>query len=76
MKCVIRSGMSQDRPTIADLGELLFDIDTQKLFIGLGDGAKPVEVANIVRGPDDGLYFQATGNRFIPLRIRSQIENI
>lgn len=70
-KCVIRSGMSQDRPTIADLGELLFDIDTQKLFIGIGDVGAPVEVTNVVRGPDDGLYYRVTGNRLIPLCVRS-----
>lgn len=65
----LRNGLSKDRPAYAHLGEPLFDVDTKKLWVGMGPDEPPVVVAEIVRGPNDGLYVE-TPKGYVPLCLK------
>lgn len=50
-------------------GELLFNRDTREIFVGVGEGEKPVPLTTVVEGPDGGLY-HPTKDGYFPLCIR------
>lgn len=69
IRIVVKHGASVDlKQGVLVEGELGYNIDTKELFAGDADG-NPIKVAEVVQGPDDGLYLD-TPNGYLPLCIK------
>lgn len=63
-KFLVRQGKSTElKSDTLLLGELGFNHDTNELMCGTENG--PVKVAEVVTGPENGLYIQIDDNRFL-----------
>lgn len=58
-KFILKRGRSESLvPGVLVQGELGFNTDTDELW-SADEHGKPVKVAEVIRGPDDGLYMAA-----------------